>query len=123
MRLRWRGFIDPGSSQILRNPFFANRPALAHATFRGRFAQFPGRHHRRFGPIIVVGFVGALFWPYAHDDFLDYTFYPYAYDTFWPSAYDDVYDGILGVYGSSTGPAYVGLGTGSAYIATRMPAM
>ena len=112
------GVHRPGSSQILRNPFFANRPALAHATFRGRFAQFPWRHHRRFGPIIVVGFVGPLFWPYAHDDFLDYTFYPYAYDTFWPSAYDDVYDGILGVYGSSTSPAYVGSGTGSAYIAT-----
>ena len=107
-----------GSNQVLRNPFFANRPALAHATFRGRFAQFPWHHHRRFGPIIVIGFIGPLFWPYAYDDFLDYTFYPYAYDTFWPSAYNDVYDGIIGVYGFSTGPAYVGSGTGSAYVAT-----
>ena len=64
-------------------------------------------------PIIVVGFVGPLFWPYAYNDFLNYTFYPYAYDAFWPAAYDDVYDGITGVYGSGiagsgTGPASVG---------------
>jgi hypothetical protein len=38
------------------------------------------------------GFIGPLFWPYAYDDFLNYTFYPYAHDAFWPSAYDDVYD-------------------------------
>jgi hypothetical protein len=108
------GVHRAGSNQILRNPFFANRPALAHATFRGRFAQFPWRTHRRFGPIVVVGFIGPLFWPYAYDDFLDYTFYPYAYDTFWPSAYDDVYDGVIGV-----GPAYVRSGTGSAYVTGR----
>src|SRR5262249_11309038 len=105
------GVHRPGPNQILRNPFFANRTALAHATFRGRFAQFPWRHHRRFGPIVVVGFIGPLFWPYAYDDFLDYTFYPYAYDTFWPSAYDDVFDGIIGI-----GPAYARSGTGSAYV-------
>ena len=28
------------SSQILHNPLFANRPALAHMVFRGRFALF-----------------------------------------------------------------------------------
>src|SRR5262245_10732655 len=105
------GVHRPGPNQILRNPFFANRTALAHTTFRGRFAQFPWRHHRRFGPIVVVGFIGPLFWPYAYDDFLDYTFYPYAYDTFWPSAYDDVFDGIIGI-----GPAYARSGTGSAYV-------
>ena len=35
---------------------------------------------------------------YAYSDFVDYTFYPYAYDTFWPSAYDDVYAGMFGPY-------------------------
>jgi LTXXQ motif family protein len=112
------GVHRPGSSQVIRNPFFANRAALAHATFHGRFAQFPWRHHRRFGSIIVVGFIGPLFWPYAYNDFLDYTFYPYAYDAFWPYAYDDVYEGIIGVYGSALGPAYAGSGTGSGYAAT-----
>ena len=102
-----------GSGQILRNPFFVNRPVLAHTIFRGRFTQFASRHHQHFLPIIVVGFVGPLFWPYAYNDFLNYTFYPYAYDAFWPAAYDDVYDGITGVYGSGiagsgTGPASVG---------------
>jgi hypothetical protein len=75
-----------GSGQILRNPFFVNRPVLAHTIFRGRFAQFSSRHHQHFLPIIAVGFIGPLFWPYAYDDFLNYTFYPYAYDAFWPGA-------------------------------------
>ena len=87
-----------------------NRPALAHTVFRGRFAQFASRHHQHFLPIIVVGFIGPLFWPYAYNDLLNYTFYPYAYDAFWPGAYDDVYDGITGVYGPGFEPAYVGTG-------------
>jgi hypothetical protein len=95
-----------GSTQILHNPLFVNRPASAHTIFRGRFAQFSFRHHQRFLPIITVGFIGPLFWPYAYNDFLNYTFYPYAYDAFWPGAYDDVYDGITGVYGPGMGPAY-----------------
>jgi LTXXQ motif family protein len=99
-----------GSSQILHNPVFVNRPALAHTVFRGRFAHFFSRHHQHFSPIIVVGFIGPLFWPYAYNDFLSYTFYPYAYDAFWPGAYDDVYDGITNLYGSRIGPAYVGTG-------------
>ena len=89
---------------VLRNPFFANRPALARTTFRGRLAQFPFRH-RHFRPI-VIGWFGPLFWPYAYEDFLDYSFYPYAYDTFWPYAYDDVYDGLFGLSGFGAGAAY-----------------
>ena len=54
------------------------------------------RQHRPFP--VVIGWVGPLFWPYAYDDFVDYTFYPYAYDTFWPYAYDDFYDGMFGAY-------------------------
>src|ERR1700730_16382451 len=45
-----------GSGQILRNPFFVNRPVLAHTILRGRFRQFSSRHHQHFLPIIVVGF-------------------------------------------------------------------
>jgi hypothetical protein len=60
------------------------------------------RHHHRAG--IVLGFIGPLFWPYAYDDFVDYTFAPYAYDTFWPYAFDDVYAGIYGGYA----PEYYG---------------
>jgi hypothetical protein len=101
-----------GSGQILRNPFFVNRPVLAHTIFRGRFAQFSSRHHQHFLPIIAVGFIGPLFWPYAYDDFLNYTFYPYAYDAFWPGAFDDVYEGITGVYGAGIAPGYAGLGSG-----------
>ena len=107
-----------GSGQILHNPLFVNRPALAHTIFRGRFAQFSSRHHQRFLPIIAVGFIGPLFWPYAYNDFLNYTFYPYAYDVFWPAAYDDVYDGITGAYGSGIAPGYAGSGTGPAYVGT-----
>src|ERR1700730_3803765 len=45
-----------GSGQILRNPFFVNRPVLAHTIFRGRFRQFFSRITKHFLLIIVVGF-------------------------------------------------------------------
>jgi hypothetical protein len=88
----------------IRNPAFA-RPssrnpaarALARATFKGRFAQqrtrLDGRGRRHPA---VIGWVGPLFWPYAYSDFIDYTFYPYAYDTFWPYAYEEVYEDFFG---------------------------
>ena len=93
---------------ILRNATFAGLSprnaetrALTTSTFRGRFAQSGfarerDRRHQQLG--IVLGFVGPLFWPYAYDDFIDYTFSPYAYDTFWPYAYDDLFEGIYGAY-------------------------
>ena len=100
-------------NRALRNPYFANKAAiagdpatrqLARSTFHGRFFD-PGwrRHHRH---PIVIGWLGPLFWPYASNDFVDYTFYPHAYDTFWPYAYDDVYEGIFGRYAYSGGSAY-----------------
>jgi len=80
----------------------------AEQTFRGRFAQAgwarDWRHHHHHHLGIVLGFVGPVFWPYAYDDFVDYTFAPYAYDTFWPYAFDDVYAGIYGGYA----PEYYG---------------
>jgi ABC-type transporter MlaC component len=105
---RNRGATD----RVLRNAFFANKssaagdPAarlLARSTFHGRFLDHDRRHHPH---PIVIGWVGPVFWPYAYDDFVDYTFYPYAYDTFWPSAYDDVYDGMFGRYAYGSGSAY-----------------
>ena len=47
-----------------------------------------------------------MFWPYAYDDFVDYTFYPHAYDTFWPYAYDDLYEGAFGRYAEGYGGTY-----------------
>jgi hypothetical protein len=91
----------------IRNPAFAKPSsrdpaarALARATFQGRFAEqgarFAGRRGRSHAA--VIGWVGPLFWPYAYSDFIDYTFYPYAYDTFWPSAYEEVYEDFFGPY-------------------------
>jgi len=54
----------------------------------------------------VLGFAGPVFWPYAYDDFIDYTFWPSAYDTFWPYAYDDVFEGLYGGYAPEYGAAY-----------------
>ena len=51
-----------------------------------------------------------MFWPYAYNDVIDYTFYPYAYDTFWPYAYDDVYDGMFGTYAQGYGGTYAAVG-------------
>ncbi|HVD74670.1 MAG TPA: hypothetical protein VNC81_13940, partial [Xanthobacteraceae bacterium] len=51
-----------------------------------------------------------MFWPYAYDDFVDYTFYPHAYDTFWPYAYDDLYEGAFGRYAQGYGGTYASVG-------------
>ena len=79
---------------ILRNAAFASVPSrnpqarsLAQSTFRGGSAyrgfvgERSGGHHRSFGS--VLGFACSLP-PYAYNDFVDYTFSPDAYDTFWP---------------------------------------
>jgi hypothetical protein len=106
-------------SRILRNSSLATLTprdpaarALTRSTFRGRFAQsgwardwdHDHHHHHHFG--FVLGFAGGVFWPYAYDDFVDYTFWPSAYDTFWPYAYDDVYEGLYGAYAPQYGESY-----------------
>ncbi len=112
-----------GQSRILRNsslatlaPNNAASRALTRSTFRGRFAQSDWAHdrgrdrdrdHRRHHLGFVLGFAGGLFWPYAYDDFVDYTFWPSAYDTFWPYAYDDVYEGLYGAYAPQYDEDYV----------------
>jgi hypothetical protein len=111
---------NQGGPRVLRNQFLANRAGVAgvggrnftRATFAGGFANHWRHHHHRFRPVIVIGWVGPLFWPYAYSDFVDYTFYPYAYDRFWPSAYDDVYAGMFGPYA-------LGYGGGSYRVAGR----
>jgi hypothetical protein len=93
------------TAPIVRNPVFASQSprtigtSLSRWTFRGHFAQsaFAREFRHRHGGI-VLGFVGLIFWPYAYDDFFDYTFAPYAYDTFWPYAFDDLYAGVYGGY-------------------------
>lgn len=93
----------------LRDPVFADLMvgnlggrSLARSVFRGNFADAdlgkrPDRHHHHRS-VIVLGFVGSMFWPYAFNDLIDFTFWPYAYDAFWPRAYDDVFTGIYGGY-------------------------
>ena len=63
---------------------------IPRAVLRSRMASGIGR-----GRSSSAG-SDPLFWPYAYDDFVDYTFYPHAYDTFWPYAYDDLYEGMFG---------------------------
>jgi LTXXQ motif family protein len=109
------------SGGVLRNQAFANLSAardpgaraLAGSTFQGRFFDPQWRRHRPFP--VVIGWVGPLFWPYAYDDFVDYTFYPYAYDTFWPYAYDDFYDGMFGAYAQGYGGTYAAVGPPNGY--------
>jgi len=109
------------SGGVLRNQAFANLSAahdprartLAGSTFQGRFFDPQWRRHRPFPA--VIGWVGPLFWPYAYDDFVDYTFYPYAYDTFWPYAYDDFYDGMFGAYAQGYGGTYAAVGPPESY--------
>jgi LTXXQ motif family protein len=108
-----------GRAKALRNNAFASSStrnaanrAMARSTFHGRFAgqnwhPHGGWNWRHRIPIIVIGWGGALFWPYAYWDFVDYTFWPYAYDVFWPYAYDDLYVGMFGPY-AYEGAAYSG---------------
>ena len=120
---RARAASDPRafSGGVLRNQAFAGLAAtrdpsartLATSTFQGRF--FDPQWRRRFARPIVIGWVGPLFWPYAYDDFVDYTFYPYAYDTFWPYAYDDFYDGMFGAYASGYRGTYASVGPSNGY--------
>jgi hypothetical protein len=117
-KLVTRSVYGLGSASVLHNDAFASLskrdPAtrsLASATFQGRMVghRWHDRNdgwfwrHRR--PIIVIGWFGPLFWPYAYGDLFDYTFSPYAYDAFWPYAFDDLYVGLFGPYGYE-GAAY-----------------
>lgn len=107
------------SGGVLRNQAFANLAStrdpgartLANSTFQGRFFNPQWRRYSAFP--VVIGWIGPLFWPYAYDDFVDYTFYPYAYDTFWPYAYDDFYEGMFGAYALGYGGTYASVGPSS----------
>jgi LTXXQ motif family protein len=118
--------IGDRGNHILRNAALANLStrnpaarALSDSTFRGHFAESRfardfdrDRRHRHFRHLgFVLGFAGPVFWPYAYDDFVDYTFWPAAYDTFWPYAYDDVFVGLYGGYAPEYGSAYAYAGT------------
>jgi len=121
----------PFAAHALTSRAFANRvagpggTALAHRTFQGAFAGRHFNHFRRhhFFPV-VIGWLGPWFWPYAYNDFLDYTFYPYAYDTFWPYAYNDLYQGLFGPYAYNSGSANAySYGSATTYAAIEQPAI
>jgi hypothetical protein len=86
-----------------------NRTALRSPTTRARIAATAatagwqhgrGRNgwwrHRHGG----YGWVGPLFWPFAYDDWYDYTMWGYGdYAPFWDYGYNDIYAGIFAPYG------------------------
>jgi hypothetical protein len=108
-----RSVSGTGRVAMLHNGSFAakSNSKLTTGTFRGRFAAARWSHpggwywHKHRPIIIVIGWFGPLFWPFAYWDFIDYTFWPYAYDAFWPFAYDDLYWGWYGPY-AYEGAAY-----------------
>jgi hypothetical protein len=117
-KLVTRSVYGLGAASVLHNDAFATLSkrdpatrALASATFQGRLVghrwhdRDDGWFWRHRRPIIVIGWFGPLFWPYAYGDLFDYTFSPYAYDAFWPYAFDDLYVGLFGPYGYE-GAAY-----------------
>ena len=111
------GSVQGGArATMLRNSAFASAggAGLSHAAFQGKFANQNlnnwhnwngGWNWRHRHVIVVIGFFGGLFWPFAWWDFVGFTFWPWAYDGFWPYAYDDVYAGMFGPY-AYEGPAY-----------------
>jgi hypothetical protein len=65
------------------------------ASFGGLHTRWHGaRLHHRNGRQGAL-WSGALFWPSASLDLFDYTFAPYAYESFWPYSYPDIYQGIF----------------------------
>jgi hypothetical protein len=86
-----------------------------HKDWNRDWNKWHWRHHH---PIIVIGWYNDLWWPYAYWDFIDYTFWPYAYDVFWPYAYDDLYEGVFGPYDYER-PAYANVPVSSRRARTR----
>jgi hypothetical protein len=81
----------------LRNPNTRAQIAASAATAgwhgRGRNGWW---RHRNGG----YGWVGPLFWPFAYDDWYDYTMWGYGDDaSFWDYGYNDIYAGIFAPYG------------------------
>ena len=82
----------------LRNPNMRAQIAATAATAgwqhgRGRNGWW---RHRHGG----YGWVGPLFWPFAYDDWYDYTMWGYGDDpSFWDYGYNDIYAGIFAPYG------------------------
>jgi len=78
------------------------------------------------------GWVGPLFWPFAYDDFTDYTLWGESdAASFWDYGYNDLYAGIFSPYGydqltgylpESSGPAPANAGSGDASAAAQASA-
>jgi len=131
-KLVTRSVYGLGAASVLHNDAFASLSkrdpatrALASATFQGRLVghrwhdRGDGWFWRHRRPIIVIGWFGPLFWPYAYGDLFDYTFAPYAYDAFWPYAFDDLYVGLFGPYGYEGAAYSVGASSGGPAAALR----
>ena len=82
----------------LRNP--PARAQIAASAATAGWGHGHGRNgwwrHRNGG----YGWVGPLFWPFAYDDWYDYTMWGYGDDaSFWDYGYNDIYAGIFAPYG------------------------
>jgi hypothetical protein len=115
-------------------------PALARPRWRGSVAhlgpqwRFTPRWRGEHGPVArqaeppapaqgrggrggrSVGWSGPMFWPNARDDIFGFTLRPFAYgETFWSSAYDEVFDDVFWPpsHDASAAPAPSGPGPGA----------
>ena len=82
----------------LRNPHTRAQIAASAATAGWRHGHDRNGwwRHRNGG----YGWVGPLFWPFAYDDWYDYTMWGYGDDaSFWDYGYNDIYAGIFAPYG------------------------
>lgn len=105
----------------LRNPNTRARIAASAATAgwqhgRGRNGWW---RHRNGG----YGWVGPLFWPFAYDDWYDYTMWGYGDDaSFWDYGYNDIYAGIFAPYGYDDLAGYLPPSVNGSQLASRSPA-
>jgi LTXXQ motif family protein len=106
------GRIDPRAAIVregaLRGHALAGEVPrfLSRTDSAGRFFGSGWRERRQPRPVLIA-WAGPVFWPYAYEDLLGYTFYPYALGAFWPYAYDGLYAGMFPYAG---GPVVIEMG-------------
>jgi hypothetical protein len=105
----------------LRNPH--TRAQIAASAATAGWQHNHGRNgwwrHRNGG----YGWVGPLFWPFAYNDWYDYTMWGYGDDaSFWDYGYNDIYAGIFAPYGYDDLAGYLPPSANRSQPATGAPA-
>lgn len=94
------GLHNGATGKVATRPGFHGR--FVHQDERRDWGRFAGRDRDRARRRFHAGFVGwagPVFWPYADDDIVDYTVWPYDYgEEFWSYGPEDLVEAVLWPY-------------------------